>query len=73
MNKYWLLMNHLQQKNQGEDFSDRPEWQDAVAEAEAQQEMGWGEWIVQGLAGLFAPAGDVAPLMETKIVRDLAE
>jgi len=73
MNKYWLLMNHLQQKNPGEDFSNRPEWQEALAEVEVSQGVSWGERVVQGLTRLFAPAGDVAPLVEAKIVRDLAE
>lgn len=73
MNKYWLLMDHVQRQNSGEDFSSRPEWQEALAEVEAQQGVGWGERIVQGLSRLFAPTGDVAPMMEAKIVHDLAE
>ena len=55
MNKYWLLMNHLQQKNPGEDFSNRPEWQEALAEVEVSQGVSWGERVVQGLTRLFAP------------------
>lgn len=73
MNKYWLLMDHLQRQNSGEDFSSRPEWQEALAEVEAQQGIGWGERIVQGLGRLLASPGDVAPLMEAKIVHDLTE